>query len=105
MGYGCHGCPNMLHQVRATGSPAADARDDCRSEGVYYAFKLKIGITHDAIQRPETNELSLALVPRDHPLIPPPKLEPEALGLLDRLLDVFSEQARYVIKASNKTDC
>ncbi|KAJ8612952.1 hypothetical protein MRB53_037160 [Persea americana] len=38
------------------------------------------------------NELSLSLVPRDHPLIPPPNLEAEAFGLLDRLLTLFQEQ-------------
>ena len=48
------------------------------------------------LQRPDQNEVSLALVPRDHPLIPPPRLEPEASGLLDRLLNVFSEDIRYV---------
>lgn len=42
-------------------------------------------------RRPDLNELSLALVPREHPLIPPSKLEAEALGLLDRLLDVFQD--------------
>lgn len=45
-------------------------------------------------QRPEQNEISLALVPRDHPLIPPMNLEPEASGLLDRLLNVFYEDRR-----------
>lgn len=49
------------------------------------------------IQRSEQNEVSLALVPRDHPLIPPSRLEPEALGLLDRLLNVFHEETRYVL--------
>ena len=50
----------------------------------------------DAIlQRPDQNEVSIALVPRDHPLIPPPRLEPEASGLLDRLLNVFNEDFRY----------
>ena len=50
----------------------------------------------DAIlQRPDQNEVSIALVPREHPLIPPPRLEPEASGLLDRLLNVFNEDIRY----------
>ncbi|OCK80984.1 hypothetical protein K432DRAFT_381741 [Lepidopterella palustris CBS 459.81] len=42
-------------------------------------------------RRPEQNEISLALVPRDHPLIPPPNLEAEASGLLDRLLSILHE--------------
>ena len=46
------------------------------------------------VKRPEHNEISLAIVPRDHPMIPPSKLEPEASGLLDRLLNVFQEDHR-----------
>lgn len=40
-------------------------------------------------QRPELNDISLTLVPRDHPLIPYANLEAEASGLLDRLLDII----------------
>lgn len=46
-------------------------------------------------QRPEQNETSLAIVPRNHALLTIPNLEAEASGLLDRLLDVFHEEARY----------
>ncbi len=46
-------------------------------------------------KRPDQNEISLALVPRDHPLIPPRNLEAEASGLLDRLLNIFQENTRY----------
>ncbi|KAI9709354.1 MAG: hypothetical protein M1820_003474 [Bogoriella megaspora] len=45
----------------------------------------------DNLQRPEQNEISIALVPRDHPLIPPKNLEPEASGLLDRLLSTLQD--------------
>ncbi|SMQ46888.1 unnamed protein product [Zymoseptoria tritici ST99CH_3D1] len=41
-------------------------------------------------RRPEY-EISLALVPRDHPVIPPANLEAEASGLLDRLLSVLQD--------------
>jgi symplekin len=40
-------------------------------------------------QRPDHNDISLALVPRDHPLIPYATLEAEGHGLLDRLLDII----------------
>ncbi|KAI8940129.1 hypothetical protein NX059_003842 [Plenodomus lindquistii] len=40
-------------------------------------------------RRPDHNDISLALVPRDHPLIPYGVLEAEGLGLLDRLLDII----------------
>ncbi|KAF2467504.1 uncharacterized protein BDR25DRAFT_234411 [Lindgomyces ingoldianus] len=39
-------------------------------------------------RRPEQNDISLALVPRDHPLMLHANLEAEASGLLDRLLDI-----------------
>lgn len=44
-------------------------------------------------RRPENNEISLALVPRDHPIIPPANLEAEASGLLDRLLGVLQDNS------------
>ncbi|KAF2132687.1 hypothetical protein P153DRAFT_363974 [Dothidotthia symphoricarpi CBS 119687] len=40
-------------------------------------------------RRPNPNDISLALVPRDHPLIPYVALEAEGHGLLDRLLDII----------------
>lgn len=52
--------------------------------------------TDVTLQRSDQNEVSIALVPRDHPLIPPPRLEAEASGLLDRLLNVFTEDVRFV---------
>ena len=44
-------------------------------------------------QRPERNEVSLALVPRGHPLMHPPNLEAEASGLLDRLLSMLQDNS------------
>ncbi|PNS18551.1 hypothetical protein CAC42_5090 [Sphaceloma murrayae] len=44
-------------------------------------------------RRPDQNETSLALVPRDHPVIPPSTLEAEASGLLDRLLTVLQDNS------------
>lgn len=48
------------------------------------------------IQRPEKNETSLAIVPRNHPLLAIPNIEAETSGLLDRLLNVFHENSRLV---------
>ncbi|KAL8730259.1 MAG: hypothetical protein Q9181_004726 [Wetmoreana brouardii] len=56
-------------------------------------------------RRSEYNEISLALVPRDHPLIPPSRLEPEALGLLDRLLNVFHEDTSDAILVNATLNC
>jgi symplekin len=57
-------------------------------------------------QRPDQNETSIALVPRNHPLLQLPNLEAEASGLLDRLLSVFQENSTYVCQATAafKTD-
>lgn len=44
--------------------------------------------THNT-QRPDGSDISLALVPRDHPVIPYASLEAEGHGLLDRLLDII----------------
>ncbi|EOA88885.1 hypothetical protein ACJQWK_05950 [Exserohilum turcicum] len=40
-------------------------------------------------RRVDHNDISLSLVPRDHPLIPYASLEAEGHGLLDRLLDII----------------
>ncbi|KAF4552318.1 mRNA cleavage and polyadenylation specificity factor complex subunit pta1-like protein [Elsinoe fawcettii] len=44
-------------------------------------------------RRPDQNEISLALVPRDHPVMRPSNLEAEASGLLDRLLDALQDNS------------
>ncbi|KAL9100605.1 MAG: hypothetical protein Q9163_004042 [Psora crenata] len=56
-------------------------------------------------RRSEQNETSIALVPRDHPLIPPPRLEPEASGLLDRLLNVFHEDPSDAVLVNATLNC
>jgi symplekin len=45
------------------------------------------------LQRPEQNETSLSIVPRNHAILALPNLEAEASGLLDRLLTVFLENS------------
>lgn len=47
-------------------------------------------------KRGEPPEISLSMVPSNHPLIPPKNLEAEASGLLDRMLAVFHENSRSV---------
>lgn len=44
-------------------------------------------------RRPEQNEISLALLSRDHPVLQPNQLEAEASGLLDRLLGVLQDNS------------
>lgn len=53
--------------------------------------------TDHSLQRPDQNEVSIALVPRTHPFLQLPNLEAEASGLLDRLLGVFLENSMYVV--------
>jgi symplekin len=45
-------------------------------------------------RRPDKNETSLALVPRDHPLMSVPNVEAETSGLLDRILGVLQDESR-----------
>lgn len=86
-----------LHQISSEDYSGSDPRDDCRSQSMSPNFASAVvlmGLTTS--QRPEQNEISLALVPRDHPIIPYSNLEAEASGLLDRLLNVFEENSGYV---------
>ena len=48
------------------------------------------------LQREGSTEMSLSLVPENHPLIAPRNLEAEASGLLDRVLGIFQESTMYV---------
>ncbi|KAK2758656.1 hypothetical protein FQN54_003346 [Arachnomyces sp. PD_36] len=56
-------------------------------------------------RRPEQNETSLSIVPRDHPLVPLPSLEAEASGLLDRLLTIFQENSGDAILVNATLNC
>ncbi|KIW22939.1 uncharacterized protein PV07_11182 [Cladophialophora immunda] len=56
-------------------------------------------------RRPEQNEISMALVPRTHPVLQPPNLEAEASGLLDRLLSVFQETPMDPILVDATLNC
>ncbi|KAE8372361.1 hypothetical protein BDV26DRAFT_102196 [Aspergillus bertholletiae] len=56
-------------------------------------------------RRPEQNETSLAIVPRNHSLLSLPNLEAEASGLLDRLLSVFQEDASDPVLVNATLNC
>lgn len=84
-------CIKFVQIVVLVQTPGSSADPRVRDPSEYTPGKF---ITHPQ-QRPEINDISLALVPRDHPLIPPPNLEPEASGLLDRMLNIFHEDNRY----------
>ncbi|KAL4911852.1 hypothetical protein BDW62DRAFT_195980 [Aspergillus aurantiobrunneus] len=61
---------------------------------IKFAQRVVLVQTHGSIadpRRPEQNETSLAIVPRNHPILSLPNLEAEASGLLDRILSVFQE--------------
>ena len=86
---------SLLRQVHPKGRSRADTRSHCRSPRECRSDSCMLRIAQLIVmQRPEQNELSLALVPRDHALISIPTLEAEAFGLLDRLLGVFQEAPR-----------
>jgi symplekin len=61
-----------------------------------FPFKPHARTDRNYLQRGDPLEVSLSMVPPNHPLIPPRNLEAEASGLLDRLLSVFQENIRYV---------
>ncbi|KAJ5825772.1 hypothetical protein N7474_002910 [Penicillium riverlandense] len=56
-------------------------------------------------RRPEQNETSLAIVPRNHALLSIPNLEAESSGLLDRLLGVFQEEASDTLLVNATLNC
>ncbi|OJJ88862.1 RNA-processing protein PTA1 [Aspergillus glaucus CBS 516.65] len=64
--------------------------------------------THGTIsdpRRPEQNETSLAIVPKNHPVLALPHLEAEASGLLDRLLSVFQEESSDPLLVNATLNC
>ncbi|GIJ90747.1 hypothetical protein Asppvi_009709 [Aspergillus pseudoviridinutans] len=64
--------------------------------------------THGPIadpRRPEHNETSLAIVPKNHSVLALPNLEAEASGLLDRLLSVFQEDASDPLLVNATLNC
>lgn len=84
-------CIKFVQRVVQTQTPGliADPRVRQTSQSPVNA------VSNATVQRPEQNEISLALVPRDHPVIPPPNLEAEASGLLDRLLSILQDNSRF----------
>lgn len=58
-----------------------------------------IALSNQRLQRAEPMEISLAMVPPNHPLVPARNMEAEASGLLDRMLGVFHENIRYIDKS------
>lgn len=58
-----------------------------------------------ARQRPEHNETSIALVPRNHPLLPLANLEAETSGILDRLLSVLQENSTDPLLVDPTMNC
>ncbi|GKZ22480.1 hypothetical protein AbraIFM66951_008363 [Aspergillus brasiliensis] len=64
--------------------------------------------THGPIadpRRPDQNETSLAIVPRNHAILSLPNLEAEASGLLDRLLSVFQEESSDPLLVNATLNC
>lgn len=77
-------CIKFLQQVVLVQTPGiADPRVDICPNS------QRIHIESHASQRADHNDISLSIVPRDHPLIPYASLEAEGHGLLDRLLDII----------------
>ncbi|KAL5337825.1 hypothetical protein BJX70DRAFT_399302 [Aspergillus crustosus] len=75
---------------------------------IKFAQRVVLVQTHGPIadpRRPEQNETSLAIIPRNHPILLLPNLEAEASGLLDRVLTVFQEDPSDPILANATLNC
>lgn len=76
-------CVKFLQQVVLVQTPGVV---DPRVSSIALTRKTMASYTP---KRPDHSDISLALVPRDHPVIPYASLEAEGHGLLDRLLDII----------------
>lgn len=83
-------CVKFLQRVVQVQTPGLIA--DPRVSAAILTFLTQLLLTIP--QRPDQNETSLAIVPRNHAVLTIPHLEAEASGLLDRLLGVFQEETR-----------
>ncbi|KAL2869978.1 RNA-processing protein PTA1 [Aspergillus lucknowensis] len=75
---------------------------------IKFAQRVVLVQTHGPIadpRRPEQNETSLAIVPRNHQILSLPNLEAEASGLLDRILAVFQEDTSDPILVNATLNC
>lgn len=85
----------LLCQVHPACSPGSDTWINLGPKGMIYNYPCLDILLLTRLQRPEQNETSLAVVPRNHAILSIPNLEAESSGLLDRLLGVFQEETRY----------
>ncbi|KAI9373168.1 hypothetical protein BJX61DRAFT_504045 [Aspergillus egyptiacus] len=75
---------------------------------IKFAQRVVLVQTHGLIadpRRPEQNETSLAIVPRNHAILSLPNLEAESSGLLDRILAVFQEEQCDPILVNATLNC
>ncbi|RDW81753.1 RNA-processing protein PTA1 [Aspergillus mulundensis] len=75
---------------------------------IKFAQRVVLAQTHGPIadpRRPDKNETSLAILPRNHAILSLPNLEAESSGLLDRILSVFHEDASDPILVNATLNC
>ncbi|KAL4977795.1 hypothetical protein BDW66DRAFT_131766 [Aspergillus desertorum] len=75
---------------------------------IKFAQRVVLTQTHGPIadpRRPDKNETSLAIVPRNHAILSLPNLEAESSGLLDRILSIFQEDASDPILVNATLNC
>lgn len=96
-------CIKFVQRVVQTQTPGLIA--DPRVRHPSQRTLLEKEVSNFIVQRPEQNEISLALVPRDHPVIPPPNLEAEASGLLDRLLSILQDNSSDALLVTATLNC
>ncbi|CBF84897.1 RNA-processing protein PTA1 [Aspergillus nidulans FGSC A4] len=75
---------------------------------IKFAQRVVLTQTHGPIadpRRPDKNETSLAIVPRNHAILSLPNLEAESSGLLDRILSIFQEDASDPVLVNATLNC
>jgi hypothetical protein len=89
----CDGWTKLRQVCGSAASNSSNKWFSCRHQALWTLGYVRLLTTHMQraynSQRPDGGDISLALVPRDHPVIPYASLEAEGHGLLDRLLDII----------------
>ncbi len=97
MGRGANVSQNLLHQIRPTSCACADGLERYgTTEGQNYALHACC-LLWLTLKQLNGLDVSLAMIPPNHPLLNPQFLEAEAAGLLDRMLGVLQDNSRCVM--------
>lgn len=97
MGWCCVCCEALLHKICST-SDSGTNDSSPYGQGTFFSPSDDIPMLRATkIQPAQRNglEVSLGMLPPEHPFLDPRQLEAEATGLLDRMLGVLQDNSRY----------